>query len=526
MKKLIFIATLIGLSLWSIKLLYSKNSLPNEFLYKENIISIAHMEKFGKLEYGKVFFKHKLHVDSMSKILNKTPQTVCSECHFKNQYGEYSFDFIEDINKREAEEIKNLYHIKCLDCHNKLSAQKKKTGPEILSCRDCHKKENEKKLFTYPPVEFDFALHNKHEEKNQKDCSLCHHIYDLEEKTKELALVYEKGTEQSCYYCHDFTKKRGPELTKIVNIAKQRNLNLEKSFHLLCINCHLENKNQGKDTGPIVCAECHTGKYKTLAELKEVPRPKVDQPKTAFLNIEGAKMKGVTFMHDFHEINNKNCRICHHETLRACKDCHDLKGKEEGGFVNIATAYHSLSSPVSCQGCHGRLKEKVECISCHYFIPPEKTQIANREICNKCHTGKRDSIKTKIQNFKNVPQEVIIKHLEENFEPVKMPHLRMIQKLNEISNRSNLANYFHGSNDTICRGCHHKSKEEAEAQREKPPLCISCHVSDFNSKDIGRPRLQSAYHGMCIKCHETLKLEKPKKCTECHERKVRKNVYN
>ncbi len=526
MKRLIFIATLICLSLLSIKLLYSKNSSTYEFLYKENIVSIAHVEKFRKLEYGRILFKHKLHVDSMAKILNKTPESVCSECHQKNQYGEYSFDFIEDLHKKEAEEIKNLYHAKCLDCHKNLSAQRKKTGPEILSCRDCHKKENENRQVKYPLVEFDFYLHNKHVTKHKKDCSLCHHSYDLKEDRKELALFYEPGTEASCYYCHDFSKKRGPELTKIVNVAKQKGLNLEKSFHLLCINCHLESKNQDKDRGPIVCAECHTGKYRALEELKEVSRPEVNQPKRAFLSIEGAKMKGVSFRHDFHEMNNKNCRICHHETLRACKDCHDLKGKEEGGFVNIATAYHSLSSTISCQGCHGKLKEKVECMSCHYFIPPVKIQIAPTEICNKCHTGKRDFISTKIQNFKNVPQEVIIKHLEEDFEAVKMPHLRMIQKLNEISNRSNLANYFHGSNDTICRGCHHKSKEEAEAQREKPPLCISCHGSEFSSKDIGKPRLQSAYHGMCIKCHETLKLEKPKKCTDCHERKVKKNVYN
>ncbi len=44
----------------------------------------------------------------------------------------------------------------------------------------------------YPYFEFDFSIHDKHLNKLGKDCSLCHHIYDVEEKNKELALVYER----------------------------------------------------------------------------------------------------------------------------------------------------------------------------------------------------------------------------------------------------------------------------------------------------------------------------------------------
>lgn len=527
MKRLVFILILLCLAAVSIKTLYSKNPVPKQ---SDNIL-IAHEETFGKLEYGKVLFKHQNHIEAMAKIVVKPQEAVCSECHLKDKYRGYSFDFPININRKNPEELKNAYHRECLSCHQKLSAQGRKTGPEILSCRDCHKKEYESVEVKYPLFDFDFELHDKHIKKHEKDCSLCHHIYDIEEKNKELALVYEKGTEQSCYYCHDLNKRRGPELAKIVDVAKQKELNIKKSCHLLCLNCHLQNKTQGKEAGPIACSKCHTGKYKTVEELKEIPRPEVDQPKTAFISIEKAKMKGVSFNHNFHEINNKNCRGCHHETLKACKECHDLKGRQEGGFVNVATAYHSLNSEISCQGCHRKVINKKECTSCHYFIPPVKAEIGRKEICNKCHTGKKDleeRLKTKrisLEKYK-IKEEVIIKHLEQNFEPVKMPHAKIIRKLIEVSNQSRLATYFHGTADTLCRGCHHKSKEKAEAKTEEPPLCVSCHSVQFSLKDIGRPRLQSAYHGMCIKCHENMGMEKPKKCTDCHERKAKANVHN
>lgn len=532
MKKIVFIAILLCIALISVKTLYSKNSTKKEI---ENIVPIEHTEIFGKLQYGKVLFKHQKHIEAMAKILKKSPETLCNECHQKDIFGNYSFNFAINIKSRNSDEVKTAYHSHCLDCHKKLSAQRKKTGPEILSCRDCHKKENEKITVKYPLFEFDFALHDKHVKKHANDCSLCHHTYDIEEKNKELALVYEKGTERTCYYCHDFTKKRGPELTRIVKVAKQKGINMKKASHFLCLNCHLQNTTQGKDTGPVICSKCHTGKYKTIGELKEIPRPEMQQPKKALIEIEGAKMKGVTFNHDFHEKNSRNCKDCHHETLKSCKDCHNLKGKEEGGFVSITTAYHSINSNISCQGCHRKnIMNNKECSGCHYFISPIKTEFDSREICIKCHGGKKEqeinTIKTKsIRQEKinaQIKEEVIINHLEKEFDPVNMPHYKMIRKLNDIANQNKLAAYFHGSSETICRGCHHKSKETAESDKQKPPLCVNCHSVQFSIKDMGKPRLQSAYHGMCIRCHESMGIEKPKKCTDCHERKVKTNVHN
>jgi len=69
-----------------------------------------------------------------------------------------------------------------------------------------------------------------------------------------------------------------------------------------------------------------------------------------------------------------------------------------------------------------------------------------------------------------VKKEVVIKHIEKEFEATKMPHYKMIQKLTDVSNQSKLATYFHRDITTICRGCHHKSKQDAEAKKDNPPI--------------------------------------------------------
>lgn len=530
MKKLILPVIILLLTLSAVTI-SSKSNVTKD---SENIVMIGHEEFFRKLEYGKVFFKHQKHVEAMAKIKGLKEEGVCTECH-REQLGELSFSFVEIRSLKTSDEIKNAYHGKCLICHQELSSKKINTGPEILSCRDCHRKENQRDTIKHPIYEFDFAIHDKHVNKLTKDCSLCHHTYDLEEQNKELALVYEPGSEQSCSYCHDLSKKKGPELSKFVEINKRSGLNLQRASHHLCLNCHVKNKSEGKSKSPIRCNECHNGKYRTLEELRDTPRPDVGQPKRVFILSEEGKMKGVPFKHDFHEGKTRSCRSCHHETLKPCNSCHDMKGKEEGGFVNLLTAYHSLSSKLSCQGCHrGVVEDKKECMGCHYLIAPVKAEIGKIDTCQRCHTGKKaeEEFSTMFEETKSklslpqIKEEVVIRHIEREFEPVKMPHGRIVRKLNELISKNRISTYFHGNINTLCRGCHHKSNLASELSSEKPPLCINCHSVSFSSNEKVRPRLEAAYHGMCIRCHEILKLSSPKKCTDCHERKVKRDVHN
>ena len=319
----------------------------------ENKIAIAHTEIFGKLERPQVIFDHGKHEEAL-----KTEG--CNACHPAD--GEaLKFAFPKNIKKTGKTAVMKAYHDECIDCHKKKNNESKKSGP--VTCADCHSKENAALKIKYPAFEFDFSVHDKHVKKlkeklGKDDCGQCHHIYNPEEKDEAKRLSYKEGTEESCYYCHDLDKKRGPELTVITQAAAKKGLNIRKASHQQCLNCHMKYLKKGdKETGPTECMKCHTGKYKTVAELEKVSRPDRKQKERQFINIENAKMRGVPFDHKSHEKSSGTCRSCHHETLKACKECHSLTGKPEGNGINLANAYHQVFSEHSCTGCHNKKKD-------------------------------------------------------------------------------------------------------------------------------------------------------------------------
>jgi hypothetical protein len=287
-----------------------------------------------------------------------------------------------------------------------------------------------------------------------------------------------------------------------------------------------------KKVGPLECSKCHTGKYRTIAELEKVPRPDRGQKETALINIENAKMKSVALDHKSHEKNNKTCRGCHHETLNTCKECHTLTGSSEGKWINIANAYHDVLSDQSCSGCHNMKKSEKDCSGCHHLLPimDIQTKGPKKETCNICHTGKKEllpSVKLSIAGLdtEKVKKEVTVKILEKEYEPSKFPHVKIIEKFVKISNDSDLGSYFHRKLQTICDGCHHQSRAEAEVEKDSPPYCRNCHSVSFDRQNRNRPKLIAAYHSQCIGCHEYMRLEKPRECKECHKEKTARPKY-
>lgn len=489
----------------------------------DNLIAIAHVEVFGKLERPQVIFDHKKHEEALK-------DEGCKICHKVDEDGQIIFDFPKTVKGKGEKALMNAYHDECIECHKKKSREDKKTGPVV--CADCHSKEKEKLLVKYPEVKFDFAYHDKHVKKlkeklGRDDCSLCHHSYDPYEEDENLRLVYEEGTEESCYYCHDLEAKRGPELSLITKVTSEKGLSIRKASHQQCLNCHLVFIQKGdKEAGPVECIKCHTGKYKTSEELAKVEKPSRNQPERPYINIENARMKGVVFNHKSHESYADTCRRCHHETLKTCKDCHSLTGKAEGKWINIANAYHRVFSEHSCAGCHNKEKAKKECNGCHYYIVPVDIESMNpkKDSCGICHSGPTplptpQPLTTAGLNQEKI-KEVTVKVLEKEYEPSKFPHLDIINKLMKISNDSKLATYFHRNRDTICEGCHHRSQSIAEAQKDNPPNCRNCHMINYDRKNLNKIRLLSAYHGQCLGCHEKMLLEKGRKCSECHKEKL------
>jgi len=505
-----------------------------EVVKPDNKIAIAHSEIFGKLERPQVIFNHKKHEEAFKN-------EGCNTCHPVNDKEKLLFNFPKKIEKKDRKSVMNAYHDQCIDCHKKQRAEKKKSGPVI--CADCHKDSLSSVTMKYSVVEFDFSLHDKHVKKlkekiGKDDCGQCHHIYKPEEKDESKRLIYKEGTEESCYYCHDLEKKKGTELSAVVRVAAEKGMSIRKASHQQCLNCHLKYKKKGdKEVGPTECAKCHTGKYKTVAELEKVLRPNRKQKDTQFINVENAKMKGVTFDHKTHQVYSKTCRSCHHETLKACKECHSLTGKTEGNNINIAKAYHNVFSAHSCAGCHNKKKEDKKCVGCHHFIPAMdvETMSPKRDTCSACHKGKQEKImmpkplSTAGLDQQKVKKEVEIKVLEKEFEPAKFPHRDIIDKLVKVSNDNKMATYFHRNIQTLCDGCHHRSSATAEAQKDTPPYCRNCHMIVSDSEHLNAVKLVTAYHNQCMGCHDAMKLEKGSsmhfgkggRCEACHKKKVK-----
>ena len=493
-------------------------------------ISIAHADIFGSLERPQVIFDHKKHIEALVKDGKKDWET-CDSCHPWNEDKTHmSFIFPQKVAKKDKDSYMHAYHDECMDCHKEMSSEKKKSGPVV--CGECHVEKLAALQYIYPAAEFSYEHHDNHDkklkEKNiQDNCAYCHHIYNEE-------LVYEKGKEWSCYYCHEIGRKTGPVLAEETRIIGKKGLGLDRVSHTRCLNCHLyykkqdEGKKKAKDEKeiPIECAQCHTGKYKTIAELEKVPRPDSGQAEKAFIDVDKAKMKGVPFDHKSHQTQSKTCRGCHHETLNACKECHTLIGNPDGGNINIAGAYHEISSEQSCSGCHTVKKAEKNCNGCHHAIMPvdAQTKGPKKAICAICHSGKRELLPaTKLSiaglDTEKVKKEVEVKILEKEYEPSKFPHIKIIEKMVKISNDDKLGSYFHRDLQTLCEGCHHQSRAEAEAKKDEPPYCRNCHSIAFDPQRINRPRLLAAYHRQCIQCHQKMELEKPKECKECHKEK-------
>ena len=515
---LIAVAAILAIIVNMAKDLYSGEEQQTPHVKQNNRLVIAHKEIFGTLERPQVIFNHGLHTDKYKK-------EGCRICHPQNIERNFIFDFPFKLISKEKVSVMDSYHNKCIGCHTRLIKERTKAGP--VQCGNCHRKEFQSVEIPYPLCEFDFGKHDKHSMKLKEDCSYCHHTYDTEEKDEELRLVYENGTEESCFYCHDIEKKRGPALSRITRVAEEKGLSMKKVSHAQCVNCHLNFIKKGEKAGPVICSGCHNGRYRTVADLVKVPRPDRDQPKKPFILINDAQMKGVLFDHEMHEKNSKTCRVCHHETLQACEKCHGVMGSPEGRGINIAGAYHDIFSESACAGCHEVQKTEGDCSGCHHHLLDMNIQAKGpkKAFCVVCHSGKKEKlvvapIPVKELSNRKVPEEVTIKVLEREYEPAVFPHRKVIKKLIDMSNKSDMATYFHRGIESICKGCHHESDPRAEEKGNNPPSCSKCHALRFDSQNMNRPRLLAAYHRQCMGCHDMMGITKTKQCNDCHKEKT------
>jgi len=490
---------------------------------RADIITIDALKSFGRLERPPVMFLHELHADAIEKQ-NKD----CQACHLSvdNQQS-LKFKRLKDSTKKA---VKDIYHTECISCHRETRAAGQKSGP--ATCGGCHKEEISV-ISDWRPIGMDKSLHFRHSKAQDKKCENCHHEYN--EQTKQL--VYAKGKEGTCRYCHG-------------QKTEENRISMRLASHQACIDCHQKQLAKNKSAGPIKCSGCHDPNEQELIEVvKNVPRMERNQPDVVFVKSHKAEWKSnnpsddppdnlVPFNHQAHEQYNDTCRVCHHADLNTCVQCHTGEGVKEGQQIKLEKAMHQIGSDQSCIGCHMINQEKPECLGCHASVAQK--QIADNASCRVCHMGPPtadngsamvlkpddkeqaamllDSRKPVVSRFtdRDIPDKVVIKTLMGQYGQVEMPHRKIFKTLAGGVKDNKIAEYFHNSEGTLCQGCHHYSPVS-----KKPAACSSCHGEAFDARNPSKPGLMAAYHLQCMDCHQAMGLEKPVStdCIACHKKK-------
>ncbi len=495
-----------------------KRNAAAEQTARADIVTLDEMAAFGALERPPVQFPHDLHTEVM-----KERKEECTICHPVHDDGRLSLKY-ERLEDASGQETLDLYHEKCIACHKESADAGAAAGP--IACGGCHRREP-----TYAssrrPFGFDKSLHYRHIKAANEKCEPCHHVYD--EATEKL--VYVEGEESSCRDCHREEKEENRSAFRV-------------AAHEACIGCHRDPavELQTDSRGPEQCAGCHDQERQLAIEVVEdPPRLKRDQPDFVLLSVpeedlEASNWNTVPFSHLEHEKLAESCRVCHHETLKQCSECHALTGSEEGEGVTYQQAMHGVMSDQSCVGCHEKEKSLLACAGCHALMT--EADLSERA-CRICHAGPEpenlDRLRSRFKSMDDfrppqsavrlsfasseMPESVTIGVLSSEYEPAEMPHRKIVEKLSAGVKESKIATHFHGHEDVVCQGCHHHSPIGA-----KPPRCEHCHSAEFDKTNPLKPGLLAAYHLQCLGCHKVMEIEEPKDCAGCHREKEKINI--
>lgn len=472
--------------------------------YETGIISVNTMKTFGKLTEPEVRFPHDNHTDILI-----SEGDACVRCH-SSEGKTINFSFMAP-GASDRDSAMDSFHDKCITCH-----ETSETNTAPVACRDCHSVRIESKV-VHSPFGFDRSLHFRHEQTAGGKCGTCHHEYSETEKK----LIYKEGNETTCRHCH-------------AEVAEKDKTDLKSAFHSSCINCHINTGLSGKTTGPVNCRGCHDPENQAkIKKISDIPRLKRGQPDLVTL-VTGKKtvdqkntgrMDFVPFDHRLHEDAETTCRVCHHNHMKSCNNCHTLEGSADGNGINLEKAMHTTAEIQSCVGCHETEKKETECIGCHDFIGGDSA--ASEDTCRVCHNGigltakanNQEKIRPYIEKrqgedsakiLSQIPDIVKIDRLADEFQGSLFPHRKIVTTLVKGADKSRLAGGFHREPTTVCQGCHHN-----QPATDKPSSCVTCHKSETDTK-TGKPGLKGAYHIQCMSCHDLMNIEK-NGCTDCHK---------
>ena len=464
-----------------------------------SVIVLTQPAAAGPMERPPVAFDHAKHTNALGT-------GSCAPCHAVDAQQVFLPEIAAVARETDAAARMTGFHELCIDCH-----REKARGP--ATCAECHVEQPTPAPVRVEPP-FDYSLHERHvRAEGRESCGTCHH----EKDATTGQLVYRKGNESGCSDCHGEEDAPGMRSHRW-------------AAHRDCIGCHTIRGRAGRKAGPIACLGCHaTEGVQAIARLDDAAPMKRGQPERAWLGSGGGGGPMVPFDHALHERTTSSCSTCHHQTMRACRDCHTAPAKPEGGGVTLEAAYHAASSERSCVGCHQQETEKPACAGCHQAIREGESQRA----CGLCHSGpKRPDDPSTVVPFPapttlaappavgpDFPEQVVIGGLADRFAPATVPHRRIATALDKVARESRLATHFHGRTEAVCAGCHHNAPMAA-----RPAPCRSCHGETSHASQ-DRPALKGALHRQCMGCHQAMGARqqgvRKQGCTDCHAKAVR-----
>lgn len=226
---------------------------------RADMVIIDGLKHFGTLERPPVIFYHDGHTRALAEQ-NKD----CRACHTISD-GRMSpkFKRTEDPDKKT---VMDLYHDNCIACHSDNQKTGLHSGP--VTCGECHVTDAPPPDIRRP-IQLDKSLHFRHTRALDNKCDTCHHQYNDQSKT----LVYVKGEEGACLYCHQAQ-------------TEENRISYRLAAHAQCIDCHRLKRSRNQYAGPMECGGCHDPENQLgIEKITDIPRMTRNQPDATWVKM-------------------------------------------------------------------------------------------------------------------------------------------------------------------------------------------------------------------------------------------------
>jgi len=294
-----------------------------------------------------------------------------------------------------------------------------------------------------PGVSFPHDKHTDALEKQGKDCKTCH-----QSNADGLILKFNRTED----------------------IDQPTTLNV---YHTDCITCHEDRADEGMETGPVECGECHQLEPDTIAAQQAIEFD-------------------ASLHHRHIEAADNKCESCHHGydpdkkviayekgKEDSCRTCH--KEETVKDVISLRLASHQ-----QCIGCHLETKDKIE------------SNVVKANKCAGCH---EEAQLKQIAKLDSIPR------LDRN-----QPDTTFIKSLDNIGKQMIDAVIFnhqrHEENGDSCSTCHHETLN----------ACDSCHTlsgsAEGNWVTLAQAMHNTGSDRSCVGCHD--EKQQAKECVGCH----------